>query len=283
MSSFTDPSSIVLIVGAVCIFLFIMHGLWFSGKPQNRRLKKNNKRDQELSKSEHVGKVRIVTADTPSSDRADDMDIEPINSPSAKHQAHKVSLPYDYDDSIGGLKNNASVSVNNMKKAAADAGIEEVNLSKGNNGRSTPLSVYEIILSAEPGKPYLGEDIEELCNQYGFIQGFIKDNLKIYFVYENATTKENEVFRICSMEAPYYFPENMQNYQTSAIALYMSLPAKGKGFAYFKALRMATEIFINRLGGRIEDQHRRPLEASHLDAIAAELQDYDEGLNTIGS
>lgn len=292
MSSFTDPSSIVLIVGAVFIFLFIMHGLWFSGKPQNRRLKKNNKRDQELSRSEHVGKVRIVTADTPSNDeRTEEVDIDQIKVTNNKsgHTRH-MPLPNDYDYGIGSLENNASVSVNNIKRASAEAGIEEVNLNKtaqqaqGNSqGRTPPRSVYEIILSAEQGRPYNGEDIEELCNQYGFIQGFIKDNLKIYFVYENASTKENEVFRICSMEAPYYFPENMQDYQTSAIALYMSLPPKGKGFAYFKALRMATEIFIGRLGGRIEDQHRRPLEASHLDAIAAELQIYDEGLSNIGN
>ena len=77
------------------------------------------------------------------------------------------------------------------------------------------------------------------------------------------------------MEPPFYFPETMHGYQTSAIALYMTLPAQGKAFAYFKALRMATEIFINQLGGHMEDQHRRQLTAADLDDLAAELQAYD--------
>ena len=51
--------------------------------------------------------------------------------------------------------------------------------------------------------------------------------------------------------------------------------------AYFKALRMASEIFINQLGGVMGDQNRQPLSAADLDQMALELQRYDGGRNTV--
>lgn len=311
MSSFTDPSSIVLIVGALFIIIFLVHGLWFSNKPQNRRLKKNDQRDQELSRSEQIGKVRIVTPDSFSATDGDDLDSIATIKKSTGSSGHgkrglrerelralkdndaSLRMPDvgsdSYDES---LQNTASISVNPKTHGirtepslnAYDAGLNvdeiyqpqaEPDYAAVDAGAAEEHNVYEIIIVADPESPFLGEDIEEICNQYGFIQGYIQDNLKIYFVYENAREKTNEVFRICSMEQPYYFPENMQGYQTSAIALYMTLPPQGKAFAYFKALRMATEIFINQLGGHMEDQHNRVLTTADLDALAAELQAYD--------
>lgn len=301
MSAFTEPSSIVLIIGAICIFIFIIHGLWFSGKPQNRKLQKDNARDQEIRCSNQVGKVRIVTSELPAEDESEldlDINIGKISkaSPATPANNRHMSLPEGFDDGYDALQNSASVSVNQQPRLSQDPNVvvEEINyegkeepqLQQGNYPQeqaalNEPRSVYELIVSAVPGRPYLGEDIEDICNQKGFIQGFIKDKLKIYFVYENSNTKENEVFRICSMEAPYYFPDDMKGFQTSAIALYMTLPERGKAFAYFKALRMATEIFIDQLGGQIQDQHRNPLSPEQLDMIAAELQHYDGGLNSI--
>ncbi len=314
MSSFSDPSSIVLIVGAICILVFIVHGLWFSNKPQNRRLKKNDQRDQELSRSNQIGKVRIVTPDSLTPHAHAEEQAESEAAPAAKSARHaRATLPHDFDDGFADLSSNASISVNPQTHGlrheagnapahattaatpaamagqgapttvatpsdttlSADAYSNETNSAVSNADNMPHREVYEIIIAADKDKPYLGEDIEELCNHYGFIQGFIKDNLKIYFVYENAREKTNEVFRICSMEPPFYFPENMHGYQTSAIALYMTLPERGKAFAYFNALRMATEIFIKQLGGHMEDQQRRIIGADELNALALELQNYD--------
>lgn len=308
MSSFNDLSSIVLIVGALFIIIFLIHGLWFSNKPQNRRLKKNDLRDQELSRSDQIGKVRIVTPDSMStSDDEDLADLATIRKSSDRShnldagtekasKLHRAQLPQDYDDGYNSsLQNNASISVNpqthnrrtepsfNVDELTPNAmgnAYDEANIASAASTAASAATteqhdVYEIIIASDPERPYLGEDIEEICNQYGFIQGYIQEDLKIYFVYENAREKTNEVFRICSMEPPFYFPENMHGYQTSAIALYMTLPSQGKAFAYFKALRMATEIFINQLGGHMEDQHRRQLTAADLDELAAELQAYD--------
>lgn len=91
MSAFTDPSSIVLIVGAICIFIFIIHGLWFSGKPKNRKLQKDNARDQEISKSSHVGKVRIVTSELSDHDDLEDnieISVGKINKSTPSANAH---------------------------------------------------------------------------------------------------------------------------------------------------------------------------------------------------
>jgi len=55
-----DSSSLILIVGAIAILAFVVHGLWFSGRSINRKLVKGSKEDQEIVKSNQIGKVRIV-------------------------------------------------------------------------------------------------------------------------------------------------------------------------------------------------------------------------------
>ena len=286
-----DPSSIILFVGAACILAFIIHGLWFSDRPKNRKLEKDNERDQELSKARQVGKVRIVSSDLGSSEGQDSDSLKISKESSAHHTGSKtkvrvsVRMPESADNfGIEDVQNNASIAVNPQRPNSGITVQPQIyepqsNIPdyQGSEEYDTDRDVYEIILAADQDRPYLGVDIEALCAQYGFIQGFIQDNFKIYFVYENATTKDNEVFRICSMEPPYYFPDNMQNFSTSSIALYMKRPQRGKAFAYFKALRMASEIFINQLGGVMEDQHRMPLTAEALDQLAFELQRYDGG------
>lgn len=303
MSAFTDPSSIILILGALFIIIFLVHGLWFSNKPNNRRLKKNDQRDQEISNSEQIGKVRIVTPDSFHTNSEDEALARPNVDPyigtaqqlaanaatTARKNSYRSNTTPNFDTSYSeSLNNSASISVNpqthNIQPQVTRPNIDELPPHGSDHPKLTTTSIgndqhniYEIIIVAAPDRPFMGEDFEEICNQYGFIQGYIQDNLKIYFVYENAREKTNEVFRICSMEPPYYFPEKMSGYQTSAIALYMTLPPQGKALAYFRALRMATEIFINRLGGHMEDQHQHQLTNSDLDALAAELQAYDNG------
>ncbi len=302
-----DTSSIILFVGAACILAFIVHGLWFSDRPKNRKLEKDNEHDQELSKSRQIGKVRIVSSDLSSSTEASDLGSTKI----AKHSnargskttvrvSARVNLPSDFDQ--GKLDERASITVNQQRLTNPDPyGYQEApqGYSEPQPGYAAPgyqgaapgyqgypdaaaeytpeRELYEIILTADRAHPYRGEDIEALCAHYGFIQGFVQDHYKIYFVYENATTKDAEVFRICSMDDQYYFPENMQGATFSAIALYMLLPPRGKAFAYFKALRMASEIFLNQLGGVMEDQNRQPLTLQDLDQMALELQRYDGG------
>ena len=65
MSFFSDPSALVLIVGAIAIVAFVVHGLWFSGKPENRKLNQADRRDDEIRNSSEIGKVRIVSTDVP--------------------------------------------------------------------------------------------------------------------------------------------------------------------------------------------------------------------------
>lgn len=277
-----ELSTIILFVGAACILAFIVHGLWFSGRPQNRKLDQKNERDQAIQKSHEIGKVRIVTTELPDnqSPQSTDLGITAIDKNAAhtpQAQSGHMAMPEGLTEPSFNQETQAGEQYNQAQQTSytPQGYLDE-------NGEYVPgRTTYEIILTASPERPYLGAEIEAICNQYGFIQGFIQEHHKIYFVYENAATKEDEVFRICSMEPPYYFPENMQGFATSAIALYMSLPQRGKAFAYFKALRMASEIFISQLGGVMQDQYRQPLPPEALDQIALELQHYDGGRNAI--
>ena len=177
MSFLSDPSAVVLIIGAIAIVAFLVHGLWFSGKPENRRLSKNDKRDEKLRNNSEVGKVRIVTTDAPA--------------PAAAGSSESAGRIKSADDV-------SSVVIEEIPKDAVP------NSAKDPAERRLPQNI-EINLVAEPGRPYRGSDIEALCAQYGILRG----DLDIYYVYENPQAREHEVFRMCSLVSPFSFPQDM--------------------------------------------------------------------------
>ena len=88
-----DSSSLILIVGAIAILAFVVHGLWFSGRSTNRKLNKTSKEDQEIVLSNTVGKVRIIrpkSLDNPVDVTAVRKDIPHLNSKAkSKVDTHK--------------------------------------------------------------------------------------------------------------------------------------------------------------------------------------------------
>ncbi|MBO8415984.1 MAG: hypothetical protein IAB19_06360 [Proteobacteria bacterium] len=247
MSFFSDPSALVLIVGGVAIIAFLVHGLWFSGKPENRRLNKADRRDDELRNASNIGKVRIVTT-------GDTQDSTP-------EQRRDHGFNSTDPDLAGTVIEELSPE---------QAALLEQEQQSREQKKPLPQNI-EINLVAEKDRPYRGEDIEELCNHYGIMRG----DLNIYYVYENPQAKENEVFRMCSLKSPYSFPENMQGFTTPAIALYMNLPERGKAWSYFRAMLTAVDIFVKNLGGTLQDNSRQELTPEQLNELESKLQEYD--------
>ena len=62
-----DSSSLILIVGALAILAFVVHGLWFSGRSLNRKLVNTSKEDQEIFQlcEECPGVVLLNKTDLP--------------------------------------------------------------------------------------------------------------------------------------------------------------------------------------------------------------------------
>jgi FtsZ-interacting cell division protein ZipA len=235
--TFNDSSSIILIVGAVAILAFVVHGLWFSGRSINRKLVKTSKEDQEIANSSAVGKVRIVM---PQTDAA--------------------------SSEIAPQKVESFVHKTDTKKASQDSSPEKI--------ASVPQisNTYELNLYAADGRVYKGLDLEELFGNYGFIRG----DKDIYCVYENPTLKDHVVFRICSLESPYSFPKDMSDFSTRSLAIYMHLPNKGKCFIYFKAMRIAANCLIEHLGGVLYDNDNVEMTEEKLDSIERTLKAYDK-------
>lgn len=233
-----DSSSLILIVGAIAILAFVVHGLWFSGRSINRKLVKGSKEDQEIINSLSVGKVRIVipqSVDTKSSTSENTTKIETF--------VNKAE--------------NKTVPVEKTREIKQDLQV---------------AATYELNLVSAEGRPYRGLDLEELFKTYGFIR-CEKD---IYCVYEDPNLKDIIVFRICSLEAPYSFPKKMDDFSTKALALYMQLPPKGKGFIYFKAMRIAANCLVEHLGGTVYDNDNKELTADKFDKLESELRKYDK-------
>lgn len=242
--SLNDSSSLILIVGAIAILAFVVHGLWFSGRSINRKLVKGSKEDQEIALSNAVGKVRIVK---PKEIGAEN-DFNALN---VKHENYSSQ--------------NSNNKVEPVVSLSTDFSLQE-------KDPRTPENTYELNLFASEGRPYRGLDLEELFNNYGIIKGE-KD---IYCVYENPQLKDRIVFRLCSLEAPYAFPDNMESFSTSSLALYMQLPPKGKAFLYYRAMHIAAKCLVEHLGGVIKDNNNKEMTDESLEQTELLLKKYDK-------
>ncbi len=238
--TFNDSSSIILIVGAIAILAFVVHGLWFSGRSINRKLIKGSSEDQEIAQSEAVGKVRIVMPKVTEEQKNETANPDSKVETFVTKQEPKLTIP---DDTF-------------------EPQLREEKVSQ----------TYELNLFSGDGRPYKGLDLEELFSFYGFIRG---DN-DIFCVYEEPQSREHVVFRICSLEAPYSFPAQMNDFQTKAIALYMQLPPKGKAAIYFKAMRIGAKYIVERFGGVVRDNNNKEVSEDMLDATEKLLRDYDK-------
>ena len=234
--TFNDSSSIILIVGAIAILAFVVHGLWFSGRSINRKLTRNSKEDLEIASSQAVGKVRIVI-------------------PMSEKKGDNVSVSPKVETFVKASEALSKTSEENIQSVS-----------------SVVKNTYELNLYAYEGRPYKGMDLEELFGNYGFIRG----DKDIYCVYEDPQLKDKVVFRICSLESPYSFPEKMDSFSTKALAIYMRLPQKGKCFVYFKAMRIAANCLIEHLGGVLKDNDNHELSEENLDYIEHTLKEYDK-------
>ncbi len=250
--SLNDSSALILIIGALAVLAFVIHGLWFSGRSINRKLAKNNKEDQEIVKSEGVGKVRIVTAKEPSENT--ELKLETYGQP---------------------VKGQTQANPNNTNQVYQNK--NEVNLESSVTQNNAPSlikenSSLEINVFADPDHPYKGLDIEEICSKFGFL----RNSQNMFCVYEDPSAeKPIVVFRICSLERPYKFPENMTDYKTQELALYMKVPQRGKAVPYFKAMCMAADIFVSQLGGIMRDNYEKTLTSEDLEKIEDALRVYD--------
>lgn len=232
--SLNDSSSLILIVGAIAILAFVVHGLWFSGRSINRKLVMTSKEDQEIISSDAVGKVRIVRAQT-----------------SENVQEGAPSLSPKVETFTPGR------DLNRTQSAAHEV---------------RPSNTYELNIFSADDNPYKGLDLEELCQEVGFI----RSEKDIFCVFENPQLRDKLVFRMCSLEAPYSFPKDMSNFTTRSIAIYMQLPPKGKASLYFKAMRcFANDFLIARFGGSIRDNDNHLMSEEQLDSIERLLKRYD--------
>lgn len=239
MNSIWSPSAIIIIVAAIAIVIFIVHGLFFSSKPINRKLKAKDSKDKELLNTKNVGVVRIISADNKDS---------------------KINTDPLFDNLEAEKETTVTDNITIETKE------EVIQHTKGKWKQS-----YEFNIVAPENEPFKGEDIEEIFNCYNMIRG----DMDIFYVYENPQDKNSEVFRVCSLKSPFSFPRDMKGYTTPAIALYMNLPPKGKGIAYFKAITYGVEIFTQKLGGEVQDNSKNIINAVDFMEMEKALQEYD--------
>ncbi len=252
--SLNDSSAIILIVGALAVIAFVIHGLWFSGKISNRKLSKTSSADQALQNANGLGKVRIVSSGS------EEQNVSSTTPKSFKYMDSQLQLD----------EPKKEPEVADSMKLDNDASENETKVQ--------PAEIYEINIESETGHPFAGDHLKELFSEFGFVR-----TMQGLYVCPEVVGKDLSqtpvVFRICSLIKPYSFPGEMKNYQTPAIALYMKLPEIGKAESYYRCMYAASVELARRLGGRLTTAEGEPLNGQITNDALNVLHAYDEPAN----
>lgn len=308
-----DLRLILIVVGAIAIIALLLHGLWTSRKERSSlfrdRPAKRVKKEQEPSPADDfvdgVGEVRVRSVypqNEPSFGHYDDEPEKAILSHSQLQQTSQVrdsSVPQSQpmteqdDPLLGGYSTSEAVPepvIDLVGQSSVDK--QKVELSSEQNQSSfkrvgsqdvKPLEVQpapvkeklkETVLvlhvSAHQGGAIGGEILLQSVLQAGFQFGA----MNIFHRHVNPAGGGPVLFSLANMVKPGSFdPENMSDFSTPGITLFMMVPCFGDAHQNFKLLLQSAQRIADDVGAVVLDDERRMMTPQKLETYKARIRE----------
>lgn len=281
MSFLSDPSALVLIVGALAIIGFLVHGLLLSDPPRNRRLKKNERKEQGNGTADAEPMVRIVSSEdkvrqdrTAAQNQAGSWQAQSGSSGQAQPQVQmSVSESQEAASGAQGIADNQMQAQAQPEATGAQSASEAAAAAAAAEQFRQKVPFIQLNLLAPEDHPFRGEELEAFFTQYRISRG----KMDLFYVYENPDAPQrHEVFRIISARKPFSFPADMKGFSTPVLALYMNLPEQGKAYPYFRSMLVAANMLLEEVGGTVmQDTGHNIITQDWINSMAVSLQQYD--------
>lgn len=230
---------VLIIGGALVIGGVLLHGLW--------SIRKNDSRT-------------LTPEPAPSPEKA------PTNS---QEKTAAVEPQFDGKLTINDEPELGDLTINiDDEEPAAQVDAPEQETEKA------PVQDYIIIhIQTEEGLPMQGSSLLPLLLTLGFKysdEGFFNRH-------EDASGQGPVLFRLANMFNPGTFDiDNMEQFQTEGVSLFMTLPCAGDSLPSFNMLHSAAKKIADEFSARILDHNREELDVSTVRQYVEKIREFDE-------
>lgn len=170
----------------------------------------------------------------------------------------------DYSAAFSALRQNRSLTED------YDQGSVKNDARSAETGDENQSGVIILHVMAEPGETYRGPELLSAFDDLGLVF----DDMRIFHHYGVGDMKtDRPLFHLANMLEPGSFdPDNMDDFTTRGLSLFMQLPPPLDPEAVFELMLSSARQLTGKLGGRVMNQDRQPLDDVHTELLRARVR-----------
>lgn len=246
-----DLRLILLVVGIIAIVILILHGLWSSRKERSAVFRKRAKSEP-------------VIADTQASSTDD------LNEPQFGFAAHdetegpdQVQMDFSYDP----LSDESNQTDHNEPQVTEAATTQTPSTT---DEPKTPQELFVMLhVTTHSGLPISGDVLHQSILQSSFQFG----EMSIFHRHIDPAGSGPVLFSLVNMVKPGTFdPENMANFTTPGVTIFMRVPCYGDPIQNFKLMLQSAQRIADDIGGVVLDDERHMLTPQKLESYKAKIR-----------
>lgn len=208
---------------------------------------------------------RLRSRDNPS---RDDAETEADNGVDNYLKISARSGEEDYSSVLSALKKDRSRARDNDEIEPVKNNARPADGAETGNGGQAGIIILHVM--AEPGKSYHGRDLLSAFEDLGLVFG----DMQIFHHYGVGDMRtDRPLFHLADMLEPGSFdPDGMDDFTTRGLSLFMQLPPPLDPEAVFELMLSSARQLTEKLGGRIMNQDRQPLDDVHTELLRARVR-----------
>jgi cell division protein ZipA len=257
---------ILLIVGAIAIVVLLIHGFWSSRKERSAIFDGTSKRHPDLS-TDIINKESIQSS--PKEEiREPQIHLEPqLNFAEPQEEPSPIQMDLLYDPNAAAAEAGQS-SVDATEPAPA----QEVPAQPAPAAEPAPSKEIVLVLHITTHDNSLlnGEALLQSVLQSGFQFG----EMNIFHRHVNPAGSGPVLFSLVNMVKPGTFePENMTNFTTPGVSIFMMVPCYGDAAQNFKLMLQSAQRIADDVGGIVLDDERHMLTPQKLESYKMRIRE----------
>lgn len=264
-----DLRLILLIVGAIAIIVLLIHGFWSSRKERSSIFEKSSKRHPDLS-TDIIDKDSI-RAPLDEDDRQPKINLDRplgLHEQEDEHDPMQMDLLYEPGNNVDSSR--ADDNYQNASPGSEEYADSADHSNSANSQQEQKEIVLVLHISTHDSTPLNGEILLQSILQSGFQFG----EMNIFHRHVNPAGSGPVLFSLVNMVKPGTFePENMVNFTTPGVSIFMMVPCYGDALQNFKLMLQSAQRIADDVGGIVLDDERHMLTPQKLEMYKTRIRE----------
>lgn len=266
---------VLLIIGAIAIIVLLIHGFWSGRKERSTLFTKMTSIGKREKTSSHQSPLLDDDEHLPQIKSSPDMQQPTLfdEAPEEEGNPQQMDLLYEPEPPV----NKAAEEI--KQKLDTEANIEsashaETAVESEQSPVAEPEQAKEVVLvlhiATHDNSLMNGETLLQSILQSGFQFG----EMNIFHRHVNPTGNGPVLFSLVNMIKPGTFePDNMANFETPGISIFMMVPCYGDAMQNFKLMLQSAQRIADDVGGIVLDEERHMLTPQKLESYKSRIRE----------